>query len=186
MDKPPFEVTETGWGEFNIGIRIFFIDETLPPVDIVHPLKLYAANQSTLNEKKPVVHEFYDELVFNDLPVDTYEQIAREPQIEVPRHPFMDHFGGFSEIADLRRIRAAQAYVERELAACRNMLIDDSGDLTIIAPRPSSADTQKTGHPSSAAGRPSASPPGAQAKNSGAPEKPTTTGPLSGSNAKSK
>jgi transcription initiation factor IIF auxiliary subunit len=34
-------VTETGWGEFNVGMRIIFTDPTLPHMDIIHPLKLY-------------------------------------------------------------------------------------------------------------------------------------------------
>jgi hypothetical protein len=41
IEKPPFEVTETGWGEFNVGMRIIFTDPTLPHMDIIHPLKLY-------------------------------------------------------------------------------------------------------------------------------------------------
>ena len=30
-EEHPFEVTETGWGEFEVGIRIYFVDDAVPP-----------------------------------------------------------------------------------------------------------------------------------------------------------
>ena len=30
--KPPYEVSETGWGEFEIIIKIYFVDPTERPV----------------------------------------------------------------------------------------------------------------------------------------------------------
>jgi YEATS domain-containing protein 4 len=42
VDKPPFEVTETGWGEFDIQIKIFFVPEANEkPVTFFHHLKLH-------------------------------------------------------------------------------------------------------------------------------------------------
>lgn len=42
VDKPPFEVTETGWGEFDIQIKIFFVTEAAEkPVAVNHHLKLH-------------------------------------------------------------------------------------------------------------------------------------------------
>ncbi|WVR00256.1 hypothetical protein IAU59_007399 [Kwoniella sp. CBS 9459] len=41
-DKPPFRVTETGWGEFVVQIRIQFIPESLEkPITLNHPIKLH-------------------------------------------------------------------------------------------------------------------------------------------------
>ena len=65
VTKPPFEVSEKGWGEFECHIRIHFKDPTEKPVEVSHIVKLYdgttpqAANQ-------PVVSEVYDEVVFTD------------------------------------------------------------------------------------------------------------------------
>ena len=129
VEKPPFEVTETGWGEFNVGIRIIFTDPTLPHVDLIQPLKLYPPNNQGLSTKKPVVHEFYDELVFNDPTEAFYKTLMAGPQMELPRHPLTDHFGAFNEIADLQRLQAAQAYVSAELARCRAHLTDGAGRL---------------------------------------------------------
>eukprot|EP01036_Dinobryon_divergens_P024847 gene24847-33334_t len=39
----PFEVTESGWGEFEVGIKVFFCEKDEQPVDMIHMLKLYAA-----------------------------------------------------------------------------------------------------------------------------------------------
>ena len=35
VTKPPYEITETGWGEFEIIIKIFFIDPNERPVSNV-------------------------------------------------------------------------------------------------------------------------------------------------------
>ena len=76
IDKPPFEVTELGWGEFAAKIRLFFKDPEEQPIDIVHIIKLYpqnAPNQNAAmqqgasvhqNVRKPVMSETYDEIVF--------------------------------------------------------------------------------------------------------------------------
>ena len=34
LTSPPFEVHETGWGEFEIQIKIFFTDTTEKPVSV--------------------------------------------------------------------------------------------------------------------------------------------------------
>ncbi|ORY85421.1 yeats family protein [Leucosporidium creatinivorum] len=42
IEKPPFEVTETGWGEFDIIIKIFFVPEAFEkPLTFTHHLKLH-------------------------------------------------------------------------------------------------------------------------------------------------
>ncbi|EPQ30248.1 uncharacterized protein PFL1_02364 [Pseudozyma flocculosa PF-1] len=42
IDKPPFSVTETGWGEFEIQVKIFFVpDANEKPVTVFHHLKLH-------------------------------------------------------------------------------------------------------------------------------------------------
>lgn len=36
VEKPPFEVEETGWGEFELVIKIFFQDTSERPVIIIN------------------------------------------------------------------------------------------------------------------------------------------------------
>ncbi|ODN94691.1 hypothetical protein L198_04832 [Cryptococcus wingfieldii CBS 7118] len=46
IDKPPFKVSETGWGEFTVAIRIQFINESLEkPLNFTHNIKLHHMNQ---------------------------------------------------------------------------------------------------------------------------------------------
>mmetsp|Transcript_15760 Transcript_15760/g.23080 ORF Transcript_15760/g.23080 Transcript_15760/m.23080 type:complete len:231 (-) Transcript_15760:140-832(-) len=81
--KSPFEISELGWGEFEVGIRIYFHDASEQPVDLVHFLKLYAVgpagnqlyadttvynnfNTNGVKRAPAVVSEAYDEIVFAD------------------------------------------------------------------------------------------------------------------------
>jgi transcription initiation factor IIF auxiliary subunit len=57
VSQSPFEITETGWGEFEAGIRIYFKDSDEQPIDIFHHIRLYspvssASSQQQLNQKK--------------------------------------------------------------------------------------------------------------------------------------
>lgn len=55
VKAPPFEVTETGWGEFEVGIRILFHDPAEQPIDITHHLKLYPpVTEKQANLKKVI------------------------------------------------------------------------------------------------------------------------------------
>lgn len=58
----PFEVSETGWGEFEVGIKITFHDPAEKPVSVYHHLRLYPSAETTLRDKA-VVCEKYDEIV---------------------------------------------------------------------------------------------------------------------------
>jgi YEATS domain-containing protein 4 len=61
IETYPFEVTESGWGEFEILIKLQFADPAEKPVNLVHHLKLYSPDDPmTLQE---VIAERYDEIV---------------------------------------------------------------------------------------------------------------------------
>ena len=87
-------MTETGWGEFEIQIKIYLADPVERPVTIYHVLKLFQVSKkvnapivfveinqitflkqtgtgpstdpSALKGGKSVVSEFYDEIIFQD------------------------------------------------------------------------------------------------------------------------
>ena len=68
IETAPFEVTEQGWGEFEITLQIFFHDSREKPVELTHMLKLYPDGDAPApahGVPKPVVSERYDEFVFN-------------------------------------------------------------------------------------------------------------------------
>ncbi|GJJ07322.1 hypothetical protein Clacol_001523 [Clathrus columnatus] len=78
LDKPPFEVTETGWGEFEIGIRITFVAESgEKALSLHHHLKLHQWSPDGSGGVDPslalpqpsthAVHSWqYDEIVFHE------------------------------------------------------------------------------------------------------------------------
>jgi len=67
LESAPFEVTEQGWGEFEINMQIFFHDANEKPIDISHLLKLYPDGETApLTANRPVVSERYDEIVFQE------------------------------------------------------------------------------------------------------------------------
>jgi YEATS domain-containing protein 4 len=75
IDKFPFETHQSGWGEFEIGIRIFFKDPNEKPIDALHFLKLHTDSSNQNNStKKPVVSERYDEIVFQS-PTESFYQL---------------------------------------------------------------------------------------------------------------
>ncbi|CAG7717111.1 unnamed protein product [Allacma fusca] len=69
LTKPPYEVTETGWGEFEVVIKIHFYDPLERPVTVYHILKLFQPGSDPTAPtvvKKSLVSEFYDEIVFQE------------------------------------------------------------------------------------------------------------------------
>lgn len=64
LTKWPFELYASGWGEFDIKITIHLIDQSIKPIEFIHFLKLYPPANQTPSTKKPIVSEFFDEIVF--------------------------------------------------------------------------------------------------------------------------
>ncbi|MFH4978344.1 hypothetical protein AB6A40_005053 [Gnathostoma spinigerum] len=76
IEKPPYEVTETGWGEFEIQIRIYFVDVNEKPLTAFHYLRLFQPLVTLANGKQIVASEFYDEIVFQEPTVQMYRALA--------------------------------------------------------------------------------------------------------------
>ena len=90
ITKPPYEVHETGWGEFEVAIKVFFHDPAEKPITMYHLLKLFQTDPAVIAGKKCVVSEHYDELVFTD-PTNTIYQLLTNPK---PLVPAIRHEGG--------------------------------------------------------------------------------------------
>lgn len=90
---PPFEVKETGWGEFEIIIKIHFVDPNERPVTIYHHLKLFEHDPNNpgappkIDKTKTVVSENYDEIVFQD-PSLMMSQILNAPTKPFTNPPY--------------------------------------------------------------------------------------------------
>jgi len=77
-ESPPYEVTETGWGEFEIQIKLYFVPESSEkPQTLWHPLKLHPYGPEAeieREERRPIISQNYEEVVFNE-PVEAFYDI---------------------------------------------------------------------------------------------------------------
>ena len=105
---PPFAVSETGWGEFDVTIKLYLRDPALEPITVTHKLALYPPT-GQYNEK-PVLSERYDEIVFNALPSHEglRKALQQGPQNLAPPYPYQEFFPSYSATDDLARIQAAR------------------------------------------------------------------------------
>ncbi|KAJ5661750.1 Protein AF-9 [Penicillium maclennaniae] len=78
IESPPFVVEETGWGEFEIQIKLYFAPESNEkPQTLWHSLKLhpYGPDAEGMKERREVVvSQNYEEVIFNE-PVEPFYEI---------------------------------------------------------------------------------------------------------------
>ncbi|GAB2282823.1 Transcription initiation factor TFIID subunit 14b [Dionaea muscipula] len=149
VDSPPFELTECGWGEFEIAITLYFWDDVCDKqLDLYHHLKLYPEEESgPQSTKRPVVVETYNEIVFPDPLELLYARVRNHPAVVVPRLPASfelppipvedveerkrgdtkDHvlsqwFKYFSEADELSKLAAARQQVQDHIMKLRRQL----------------------------------------------------------------
>ena len=83
IENPPFEVEETGWGEFEISIKIYFAPEsTEKPQTLWHALKLhpYGEDVDGKKERRETVKSVcYEEVVFSEPVEQFYEVLTGGP-----------------------------------------------------------------------------------------------------------
>ena len=78
-----FEVHETGWGEFEISIKMFYVPESLEkPQTMYHQLRLHAygseAEKEEMRRKGEVRAWGYEEMVFNE-PYENFYELLTSP-----------------------------------------------------------------------------------------------------------
>jgi YEATS domain-containing protein 4 len=130
VTEMPYEISEYGWGEFDAMIRVHFHDPSEKSVEFFHPLKLFATAAPIAGpggapgpvpelSRRPVVHEFYDEIVFQDPSERLLGLLKTTPHGPSTRlrpsllAPYFTDFGG-CESADLKRIEDARRRVREE------------------------------------------------------------------------
>ncbi|GAA0154588.1 general transcription factor [Lithospermum erythrorhizon] len=149
VESAPFELSECGWGEFEIGISIHFHDDVCErKLDLYHHLKLYSAEESGPQSiKKPVVVETYDEIVLPDPPEDFFARVQNHPAVIHPaipatislnnesnenanewkssdtkNHPLNQWFINFSEADELLKLATARQQVQTHIIKLRRQL----------------------------------------------------------------
>lgn len=88
VDRPPFEISETGWGEFAILIKIFFVTEAggEKPLQIQHLLKLHSFVEPVPPTHGPWLEQTPDDLL--RAAAETVEQVRTPmPSSSAPKEP---------------------------------------------------------------------------------------------------
>lgn len=150
LESPPFEVSESGWGEFEIAITLHFHSDICEkPLHLFHHLKLYPEDESgSMYTKKPVVMESYDEIVLTEPSEVFFARVQNHPAVIVPRlppgfslpppvptedvdkrkrgdtkdNPLSQWYSNFSEADELLKLAAARQQVQAHIARLRRQL----------------------------------------------------------------
>lgn len=150
VESAPFELTECGWGEFEIAISLFLHSEICDKqVDLYHHLKLYPEDESgPQSTKKPVVVESYNEIVFPEPSEGFFARVQNHPSLVLPRlpagftlpspittentnekergdtkdHPLSQWFMNFSEADELLKLAAARQQVQAHIVKLKRQL----------------------------------------------------------------
>lgn len=131
VEHPPFEVSETGWGEFEIMIKIYFHAAAVEkPVVLYHHLRLHPfeddLNGQPWPKDKPVLSLLYDEFVFNE-PTESLYQIFQEnhalslnlPNKKAIKDPTMPLFSSQLEQEEIDRLDKAQQEINSQIASLK-------------------------------------------------------------------
>ncbi|KAK7895090.1 NuA4 histone H4 acetyltransferase complex and the SWR1 complex subunit [Exophiala xenobiotica] len=153
IESPPFEVEETGWGEFEIAIKFYFVPEsTEKPQQIWHGLKLhpyYGDVEQQKRDRTMISSVCYEEVLFNE-PVEAfYEQLTGSAQVgkskagkggkgqikspptaEIPmRSSAVNKFSKEEESKELDRLGEAVKQVQQLIAEEKSKLIKEEARL---------------------------------------------------------
>ncbi|KAL8433455.1 hypothetical protein Efla_001273 [Eimeria flavescens] len=145
LTAPPYEVSEAGWGEFCLTARIFLVDESLPPVEMSHFLRL---NLPGTSQGPCVASETYDELLIYEPSDWFYDKVTSAPLTLAPPHPLSPYFLQTASVEEsqLQLCLGLQGYVQARFlvaaAACLNAAAALTGASTALAGAGAAHDTE--------------------------------------------
>jgi YEATS domain-containing protein 4 len=124
VTQQPFELTEAGWGEFDIVVRLHFLKDTQePPFELYHHLQL-GLDAHGNPQKRPHLHEVFEEIVFWEPTEDFYKRVASLQPEAAPVSQLAQYFGKYDPSIDYNRIQNARkrlapatAHLKAQLAA---------------------------------------------------------------------
>ncbi|OII72410.1 transcription factor TFIIF [Cryptosporidium ubiquitum] len=128
VEKCPFEVTECGWGEFDIMAKIYFVDSSEKPVEIKHFLRLYPPGTTDVRSVKfpsdntpseCVASETYDEFIFYEPTEKFYEKLISGPIQPMAQHRLQPYFHKTDKFTFEKTLAAAHVSIQNEMASLR-------------------------------------------------------------------
>uniref|UniRef100_A0A5S6Q0U8 YEATS domain-containing protein 4 n=1 Tax=Trichuris muris TaxID=70415 RepID=A0A5S6Q0U8_TRIMR len=122
ITNPPYEINETGWGEFEAVIRLFFADSAERSVNIYHVIRLFNNEPDVIAGRKPLIAECYDELIFWQPSVSMYDALRKSDETA---KGIGVHAVNYEEKQKeyLEKIRAARATVKAEIDSMKKSLV---------------------------------------------------------------
>ncbi|CAD5112335.1 unnamed protein product [Dimorphilus gyrociliatus] len=122
VTEPPYEVTETGWGEFEVLIKIFFVDVNEKPVTLTHLLKLFHTDPDITLGKKPLIIEHYDEVIFQE-PYPLFHKLLMEKK-RVTCGEYKHHYDHETfKKNDFEQMKSVHKQVESALETVRHFKV---------------------------------------------------------------
>lgn len=115
--EPPYSVQESGWGEFEVVIKVYFYDTTERPITIYHQLKLF--NTPPASTEYPLVSETYDELIFADPSSWMYDKLTSAPLLPPQLQEVMETDFEERQATTLALIKGAKVKVGKEIEEFR-------------------------------------------------------------------
>jgi|UniRef100_A0AC35F9I6 YEATS domain-containing protein 4 len=82
VEQEPFELTETGWGEFTVQIKLYFIDPQERQVTCTHYLALHTPEYPDGKGGTYVMKENYDEIIFVNPLKKVYDVITNDELVD--------------------------------------------------------------------------------------------------------
>eukprot|EP01104_Vermistella_antarctica_P003081 TRINITY_DN13244_c0_g1_i1.p1 TRINITY_DN13244_c0_g1~~TRINITY_DN13244_c0_g1_i1.p1 ORF type:complete len:271 (-),score=71.57 TRINITY_DN13244_c0_g1_i1:31-843(-) len=136
VEKPPFQVTATGWGEFQMKIVIYFNDPTTDkPAELIHTLKLFPlgyvpGKTAQLDHRIPVIAEQYDEFMFVGPNESFYQALSAHtcdrsnvlPPPGCEQKDAQHHYGPFEEQSELSSMIGVHSKVKEEIEKMRDLV----------------------------------------------------------------
>ena len=129
LTQAPYEVTETGWGEFDIGVKITFSSDCgeARTVTTTTPLKLFPsaeeiARHGPQTTKKPLIKERYEEIVFHECDSGFYKRMKSHAWKRAPKSAHDDAWSSFKDKPELVAIYAAREVTKERIKVLEQQL----------------------------------------------------------------
>ncbi len=125
LTKAPFEVTETGWGEFDIGVKMEFVDggaaTTTTPLKLF-PTREEIAKYGPQTTKKPLIKERYEEIVFHECDAAFARRMKAQGGKRAPKSEHDDAWSTFTDRRELVSIYAAREVTAERIKVLEQQL----------------------------------------------------------------